>query len=82
MMQFRNRQSNRVGLYINCKTTGHIDHLTVSDSDRLADEYELEDAWFQYAGCLDATHVMPAGSTTGNPWSGVPGTSKIYRGDV
>jgi len=82
MMQFRHRQSNRVGVYIECRNTGSVEHLTVSDSDRLADEYELEVAWCMYAGCIDATHVIPAGSTTGNKWSGVPGTSTIYRGDI
>ena len=48
----------------------------------MLDAYDMETAIYAYSGNLDAKHVMPAGSSTGNKWSGIAATSTIYRGDL
>jgi len=65
--------------YINSRLSGHGSTALMSDNDILADYFTWDEALFAYSGSLDATQVIPAGSTVVSHWAGNPGSRKHYR---
>jgi len=65
--------------YINTRLSGHGSTALMSDNDILADYFNWDMALFAYAGSIDATHVIPSGSTVKAHWAGNPGARKHYR---
>ena len=65
--------------YINTRVSGNASNLAASMNDRMADYHDMDSVRFAYAGNLDATHVIPSGSSTKRQWAGSIGTTKHHR---
>ena len=66
-------------IYINTRVSGNASNLAASMNDRMADYHDMDSTQFAYAGNLDATHVIPSGSSTKRHWAGTVGTTKHHR---
>jgi len=54
---------------ITTKTTGALPQQALWQYDILDDYLSMEAVQFAWAGCMDATHVVPAGSCVASAWS-------------
>jgi hypothetical protein len=62
---------------LQARVTGFLPIRTMTSSDSiLLDYYQGRDVDFLFSGCIDATHIMPAGNTVSE---GFPRVATIKR---